>query len=125
MKDYNTSILGGGWAGMILAKKLIEGNDRGIAIIEATNSTEIGGLLRSEMIKGFTFDCGGPHLLFSKDENVLGEINEILKEKSLRRSRSNFVFFKNQYSQYPFENRRYQLPPEKKARLIFSINGCC
>jgi len=106
---------------MIVAKRLLEGNDRGIAIIEATKSTEIGGLLRSEIIKGFTFDCGGPHLLFSKDENVLGEINEILKENSLRRSRNNFVFFKNQYIQYPFENGCYQLPPEERVKFIKGI----
>ena len=94
MKDYNTSILGGGWAGMILAKKLIEGNDRGIAIIEAIKSTKKGGLLRSEMVNGFTFDCEKPYLLFSKDENVLGEINEMHKENSLKRPRNNFVFLR-------------------------------
>lgn len=121
MPNFNVGILGGGWAGLLVAKKLTGANVHDIAIIETAKLTEVGGLLRSEIVNGFTFDCGGPHLLFSKDENVLCEINQILGANSLRRSRNNFVFFKNQYIQYPFENGIYQFPPEERVKFIQGI----
>ena len=118
VQEFETGILGGGWAGMLVAKKLLKGNSGNLAIIEARKGIELGGLLKSEVVKGFTFDCGGPHLLFSKDVKILSEINNILGENSSRRERNNFVFFKKQYIQYPFENGIYQLPPSERVKFI-------
>lgn len=121
MPEFNTCILGSGWAGLLVANRITEIGIKGIALIEASESGELGGLLRTEEIDGFTFDCGGPHLLFSRDERVLSEIIELLKPNYSKRFRNNFVFYNGQFIPYPFENGVYQLNPEERVKLIKGI----
>ena len=61
-------ILGCGLTGCTLGRLF---QDRGwsFEILEAEK--EIGGLLRSTNLKGYTFDIGGPHILFSKNSQTL------------------------------------------------------
>lgn len=71
MAKFETCFLGSGWAGLLVANKLIETSAKHLALIEASKGGEMSGLLRTEVIDGLTFDCGGPHLLFSRDEKIL------------------------------------------------------
>jgi protoporphyrinogen oxidase len=121
VRESNVTILGGGWAGLLVAKRLIENGIENISILEAAKEGDQGGLLRSEVINGFTFDCGGPHLLFSRDKKILSHIIGILDSNCHIGTRKNFVFYKNQNIPYPFENGVYQLPPEERVKFIKGI----
>lgn len=67
-----TGIIGGGLTGLSLASLLQED----LEILE--KSPEAGGLCRSIQEEGFTFDYGGSHIIFSKDEEVLRFILDLL-----------------------------------------------
>lgn len=74
-------ILGGGWAGLLSALEIKNRqNDAQIEILEKNEEGNLGGLLRSETIDGFTYDTGGPHILFSKNGKTLDAILEIMGE---------------------------------------------
>ena len=104
-----------------MANRITESGIKNFALIEASKSGELGGLLRTEEIDGFTFDCGGPHLLFSREDKILSEITGILKLNYSKRSRDNFVFYKGQYIPYPFENGVYKLHPEERVKMVKGI----
>lgn len=121
MPKFNICILGSGWAGLLVTKRLTDSGIEDITLIEASRPNELGGLLRTEEIEGFTFDCGGPHLLFSRDQKILSEILDILKPNYSKRVRNNFVLYKGQFIMYPFENGVYQLMPEERIKIVKGI----
>jgi protoporphyrinogen oxidase len=100
-------ILGGGLAGCSLGKLFAE---RGwsFEILEAEN--EIGGLLRSANVNGFTFDLGGPHILFSKNEHALEFLLNAISGNVSTKRRNTKVLFKGRFVKYPFENGLSYLP---------------
>lgn len=111
-------VLGGGWAGLLAARELhrFDPNLR-VVVLERDSEASAGGLLRSEIVDGFTFDCGGPHILFSKYPETLLEVSEILGTNLVRRKRRNFVLFEDRFVPYPFENGMYVLSEESRKRL--------
>ncbi len=70
-----TAILGGGLSGLTLARLLHE-NGREIIVLEA--EPDYGGLCRSKTKKGFTFDIGGSHIIFSRDAEVLSFMRRMI-----------------------------------------------
>jgi len=114
--DVKTAILGGGLTGITLARLLTE---KGVEVTVLEREPDYGGLCRSISDSGFTFDRGGSHIIFSRDEQVLTFINNILQENSQRNIRNTKIFYKGQYIKYPFENGLNQLPKED---LFFCIN---
>ena len=72
-----TAILGGGLTGLTLAR-FLSGAGEEVVVLEA--ETSIGGLCRSRKESGFTFDTGGSHIIFSKDEEVLRFMLAVLGE---------------------------------------------
>jgi protoporphyrinogen oxidase len=118
---FNTCVLGSGWAGLLVAKRINEVNIKDIVMIEGSRPDQLGGLLRTEEIDGYTFDCGGPHLLFSRDQNILSEIVSILEPNYSKRIRNNYVLYKGQFIPYPFENGIYKLNPEERVKIIKGI----
>ena len=121
MKDVNQCVIGGGWAGLLVARKLMQSGARDITVIEASKRNELGGLLKSVVIDGFTFDSGGPHLLFSRNERILSDITGFLKPNLIKMIRNNFVHYKGKFIPYPFENGIYQLDAEERVRIITGI----
>ena len=120
--SYDVTILGGGWAGICSAyeiKKLNPNLD--IVILEARSRNERGGLLRTEKVEGFSFDVGGPHMLFSRNEKILSEIISILGENVSVRSRMNSIYFNGKYIPYPFENGISSLEPEMRVKFGLGI----
>jgi len=111
-----TAILGGGLTGITLARLLAQ-KDAEVTVLE--REPDYGGLCRSMSDSGFTFDRGGSHIIFSRDEEVLTFINNILGENSQRSIRNTKIFYKERYIKYPFENGLNQLPKED---LFFCIN---
>ena len=117
-ETWDYVILGGGWAGLLAAKEITTRTPAAsVLILEADTREESGGLLRTEEIDGFTFDCGGPHILFSRNREVLQEIGNILGENKVVLPRKNFVYFEDQFIPYPFENGIYKLPTEARIRI--------
>jgi len=121
MNFFDETILGAGWAGLLYAQKDLKEGIGKISLIEADRKDDLGGLLKSRIIDGFTFDVGGPHLLFSKDRSILSEIVKLLGENCSIRVRNNFVYYDNQFIPYPFENGIYKLSPEKRVRFVKGI----
>ncbi|HEX6159376.1 MAG TPA: FAD-dependent oxidoreductase [Thermoanaerobaculia bacterium] len=99
-------ILGGGISGITLASRL--GSD--VEVLE--KRARIGGLCGSIIDRGFTFDAAGPHIMFSKNKDVLARMVEILGENVHQRRRENRIFFKGRLVKYPFENDLAALPKE-------------
>jgi len=94
-------ILGGGLTGLTLGYLLNE-NKIEFEILEKDN--ECGGLMRSYQKDGFTFDYGGSHIIFSKDEEVLNFLISILKDNHIKNKRDTKILYNGRYIKYPFEN---------------------
>ncbi|MEM1578109.1 MAG: FAD-dependent oxidoreductase [Archaeoglobaceae archaeon] len=103
-------IVGGGLAGLSLGYML----QRKCVVFEAKRP---GGLLRSERINGFTFDTGGSHILFSKDEATLSEMLLFLGDYVQHRRRT-FIFYKGRFVKYPFENGIFSLPAFERFEIL-------
>ncbi|AKA49291.1 hypothetical protein IX51_09450 [uncultured archaeon] len=115
---YDVGILGGGWAGLLAARMLKEQNPEAkVAIFEKEDLNNMGGLLRSVKKKGFTFDTGGPHILFSKDQQILENITSLLGDNIRKVERKAFVFYEGRYIPYPFENGMFLLEPQTRSEI--------
>ena len=103
-------ILGGGLSAISLAYFLQNYDE--IAEINILEKESIaGGLCRSYETNGITYDIG-PHIIFSKDTEVLDLMNGLLGENIHKLRRSNRIFHKKCFIQYPFENDLSKLPKE-------------
>ena len=121
MNKYDEIILGGGWAGLLYADMKVSEHNRKIAIIEKESENNKGGLLRTEIIDGLTFDTGGPHLLFSRDANIISKIIELLGDNVSKRERNNCVLYGDKFIPYPFENGLYKLDPYLRVNFVKGI----
>jgi protoporphyrinogen oxidase len=104
-----TAILGGGLTGLTLARFLQEKGEE-VVVFEAEST--IGGLCRSRTEKGFSFDTGGSHIIFSRDREVLSFMLEVLGENREDRKRNTKIFYKGRLLKYPFENGLSDLPKD-------------
>jgi protoporphyrinogen oxidase len=110
------AILGGGVTGLttshLLARK---GHDT--TVFEKDDVP--GGLCRSRVVKGFTFDRAGGHIIFSKDGEVMEFIRSLLGEQNMVRSdRLTKIFYRGHYVKYPFENGLGELPAEDRFDCV-------
>lgn len=108
-KIMKLTILGAGLSGISLAY-FFQGSEtvEEINIIEKEN--EIGGLCRSIKKDGYIYDIG-PHILFSKDKEMLELMLDMLPAKNTLK-RSNQIIYKGKYIKYPFENDLSKLPED-------------
>lgn len=103
------TILGAGLSGISLAYFLQEHEKIDeINIVEKEDG--IGGLCRSIKKGGYIYDIG-PHILFSKDKEMLNLMLDMLPEKNDLK-RSNQIIYKKRYIKYPFENDLSKLPED-------------
>lgn len=111
-------ILGGGLSGLALASLL----DRPCDVLE--RGTRPGGLMRTYGKNGFFTDVGG-HILFSRDQALLGLMVEKLGDNVDRRRRNNRILYDGRYVKYPFENDLGSLPKEETYECLigFLENG--
>lgn len=94
--------MGGGLAAISLAYFLQDRDDISeIIILEKEN--KIGGLCRSFVVNGVTYDIG-PHIIFSKNKDILEFMQHLLGENQHQLRRSNMIIHQNKFIQYPFEN---------------------
>ncbi|HUJ15652.1 MAG TPA: FAD-dependent oxidoreductase [Thermoanaerobaculia bacterium] len=106
-------ILGGGISGISLAAQL--GGD--VEVLE--KRARIGGLCGSIVDGGFTFDAAGPHIMFSKNKDVLNLMVAALGDNVQQRRRDNKIWFKGRLVKYPFENDLASLPKEDTFECIY------
>ena len=100
-----TAIIGAGPTGLSAAYHL--GHD---AVLLERNSM-VGGWCRSIKDNGFTFDHAG-HIMFSDDPFVL-ELYELLLGSNLHwQDREAWVYSKDVYTRYPFQDALHGLPPD-------------
>jgi protoporphyrinogen oxidase len=106
-------ILGGGISGISLAAHL----DENVEVLEKRQ--RIGGLCGSIIDQGFTFDAAGPHIMFSKNKEVLNLMVGVLGDNVQQRRRENKIWFKGRLVKYPFENDLASLPKEDNFDCIY------
>lgn len=112
MTHKSIGILGGGISGIALAAHLGEDVD----VLEKNPRT--GGLCGTIIEDGFTFDAAGPHIMFSKNKDVLSLMIEVLDGNVHQNRRENRIFFKGKLVKYPFENDLASLPPQDNFECI-------
>jgi protoporphyrinogen oxidase len=95
---HDIGILGGGISGVALAAHL--GDD--VDVLE--KRAHVGGLCATVIEDGFTFDAAGPHIMFSKNKEVLNLMISVLGDNVHQRRRENRIWFKGRLVKYPFEN---------------------
>lgn len=113
MIEKRVGILGGGISGIALAAHL----DEDVDVLE--KRTRIGGLCGAIVENGFTFDAAGPHIMFSKNKDVLGLMIEVLGDNVRQGRRENRIWFKGRLVKYPFENDLASLPKEDNFECIY------
>lgn len=102
-------ILGGGLAGLSTAWHLKKAGYNNYHLFE--KESRVGGLTRSEIVNGFTFDYTG-HLLHFKDKNIKETVLGLLGENIGFIERNSWIYSKNVYTRYPFQTNTYGLPKE-------------
>ncbi len=105
-------ILGGGISGIALASQL----GANVEVLE--KATTIGGLCRTVIESGYTFDAAGPHIMFSKNKAVLELMVSVLGDNVHQRRRENRIIFKDRLVKYPFENDLAALPKQDTFECI-------
>jgi protoporphyrinogen oxidase len=109
MNKFTTGILGGGIAGLSLASFL----NKNCILFE--KNTQFGGLSRSYEFNGIYHDIG-PHIIFSKNKEVLDLHSGLIPTNKIYRS--NKVFFDNKYIKYPFENDLFSLSDDDRSYCL-------
>ena len=112
------AILGGGLSAISLAYYLQ--NNKDIDEIHILEKDEVlGGICRTYIKDGIEYDVG-PHIIFSKDKEILDLMNNLLGENNEKHRRSNRILHKKRFVQYPFENDLSKLPKED---IDYCVNG--
>jgi len=106
-------ILGGGISGVALAAHL--GKD--VDVLE--KRPRVGGLCATIIEDGFTFDAAGPHIMFSKNKDVLNLMVAVLGDNVHQRRRENRIWFRGRLVKYPFENDLAALSKEDNFDCIY------
>lgn len=113
--SVTTVILGAGLTGCTLARLLADIGEE-VTVLEACSRP--GGLCQSITQDGFTFDLGGSHIIFSRDQEVLAWIHQVLGQNREERHRETKCWHRGAYIHYPFENGLIDLPPEDRFRCL-------
>jgi protoporphyrinogen oxidase len=112
-------ILGGGLVGLVIGGTVGQPNE----ILEADDRP--GGHCRSLVANGYTFDLGGPHIIFSRNKEILARMVAMLGENAGEQYRNNKILYKGSYIKYPFENGIFDLGPQERFECLrdFLVNN--
>ena len=106
-------ILGGGLAGLTVAAHLETESE----VLEG--GSRPGGHCQSVVEEGFTYDAGGPHIMFSRNQQTLDYMVSLLNGNVQQARRANKIFYKDRYVKYPFENGLFDLEPQDRFECLY------
>lgn len=106
-------ILGGGLTGLVIGSILKSPYE----ILE--KEKECGGLCKTYIKDGYTWDYCGAHILFSKNQNVIKLEKKLLGTNLVYRRRNNKIYFRGRLVKYPFENALGELSPEDNFSCLY------
>lgn len=110
------AILGGGVTGLTTGW-LLQKKGHEVTILERAETP--GGLCRSNEFSGFTFDRAGGHIIFSKDQEVMQFVRDLLgTENMVESERHTKIYYRGDYVKYPFENGIGDLPDADKLDCL-------
>jgi protoporphyrinogen oxidase len=107
----NTAIIGAGASGLSLALML----DGDVTIFEQSDRS--GGHCHATTRDGWTFDRG-PHIMFSRDKDVLDFMLASLGDNVHQSRRNNRVLVDGRMAKYPLENDLASLTLEARTRCL-------
>jgi protoporphyrinogen oxidase len=110
----NVGILGGGLVGLVIGSHC---HRHSCEVLEADST--VGGHCRSLVEGGYTFDLGGPHVLFSRNKEILSHMYRKLGDNVAQRRRRNCIWYMGNFVKYPFENGLYDLPPNDRYECLY------
>lgn len=105
-------ILGGGLAGIAIAAHLNEECE----VLE--KESRGGGHCQTVQEEGFTYDAGGPHIIFSRNQEMVDYMVSLLGANVHRARRNNKIFYRGRYVKYPFENGLFDLEPQDRYECL-------
>jgi len=108
-----TGIIGAGASGLSLALML----DGEFIVFERRD--RVGGHCHTTVREGWTFDQG-PHIMFSKNADVLDFMIKSLGENVHQSTRNNKVFVDRRMVKYPFENDLAALEISSRTRCLLT-----
>ena len=106
-------VLGGGLVGLVVAGHA--GSECEVLEADAT----VGGHCRSLLSQGYTFDLGGPHILFSRNKEILDYMFAMLGDNLVMGRRANKIWYDGRYVKYPFENGLHDLAPADRFDCLY------
>jgi protoporphyrinogen oxidase len=106
-------ILGGGLAGISIAAHL----DQPCEVLE--KDSRGGGHCQTVQEEGFTYDAGGPHIIFSRNQQMVDYMVSLLGDNVHLARRNNKIFYKGRYVKYPFENGLFDLEPQDRFECLY------
>jgi len=113
--DARNLIVGGGPAGLSAGLHLDDPD-----FLLAEKHARTGGLCRSIVRDGFTFDRAG-HIFFTTDAYVDGLFREILKGNFHEQQRESWVYLYDAYQRYPFQGNLFGLPPAVVKECLLGV----
>jgi len=114
-RDAKNLIVGGGPAGLSAALHL---DDPDFLLAEKHDRT--GGLCRSIVDGGFTFDYAG-HIFFTTDKYVDGLFRSVLADNFHEQHRESWVYLYGDYQRYPFQGNLFGLPPDVVKECLLGV----
>ncbi len=112
-----TAVLGAGVSGLTAALKL---QDKGDIVVVYEQDDRVGGLAKSRITKGYTYDPHGGHIFNSKHKEIVDFVFSYLpKEKWTYTVRNAKIFFSGKYVSYPFELSLCELEPEHAVECAY------
>lgn len=118
-RPHSLLVLGAGPAGLAAAWAW---HQRGGAATVLERDTQVGGLARTVVYKGYRFDIGG-HRFFTRYDRVMALWQETLGPELLLRPRLSRIFYRGRMFSYPLEPRNAlrNLGPIEAARCVASF----
>ena len=115
VRNMDYLVIGGGPCGIGAAMRL-EQEHQDWAMVEADG--EFGGLSASFVDKqGFTWDIGG-HVLFSHYQTFDRAMQDALGEDWFNHERESWVWLKDRFVPYPFQNNLHRLDPADRWACV-------
>ena len=113
--DVKSLIVGGGPAGLSAGLHLDDAD-----FLLADKHDRAGGLCRSIVRDGFTFDHAG-HIFFTPDKYVDNLFREVLGDNFHEQQRESWVSLYDTYQRYPFQGNLYGLPPSVVKECLLGV----